>query len=318
MAAPAPAPAPAPTFPAFTGFAFGAAAAPAPAPAAAAAAAAAPASSSGSDASSKPAAGGGFNWGVPGLTLPTAAGTGQAAPAFSFGGATAAAPAATSAASAPFSFTGTLGGFGKPPAAAAPFTFGAPAAAAATGAGGGGEDGDDGGGDDEGEPILEPEKVLRNPDDKDEKVIECASKLWRFDTGKGEGGGGGGGKGEWIDVGKGTFSITKCAETGKQRMLIRNSVGKVRPALSPFSLPPSLPVSPTKKTLLQPPSDRLQRGVFQGDEGGEDAERDAHLWGRGGHIGRAEELHAQGERHRRARGARGDASGHRGAAMNAA
>ena len=90
-------------------------------------------------------------------------------------------------------------------------------AGAGAGAGAGGEEGE--GGDDEGEPIMEPEKVLRNPDDKDEKLIECPSKLWRFDSSSGAG--------EWVDVGKGTFSVTKCSETGKQRMLIRNSVGKV-------------------------------------------------------------------------------------------
>jgi hypothetical protein len=66
---------------------------------------------------------------------------------------------------------------------------------------------------------MEPEKVLRHPDDKDEKLIECASKLWRFDSTSGAG--------EWIDVGKGTFSITKCTQTNQQRMLIRNTVGKI-------------------------------------------------------------------------------------------
>ena len=33
--------------------------------------------------------------------------------------------------------------------------------------------------------------------------------------------------GEWIDVGKGNFRVTKCSVTGKQRMLVRNSVGKI-------------------------------------------------------------------------------------------
>ena len=41
-------------------------------------------------------------------------------------------------------------------------------------------------------------------------------------TGKGDDG-----KGEWIDVGKGIFRVTKCTESGKQRMLVRNSVGKI-------------------------------------------------------------------------------------------
>lgn len=72
-----------------------------------------------------------------------------------------------------------------------------------------------GGEDEEGEPIMEAEKVLRNEEDKDEIVVDCPCKLFRF------------GNGEWIDVGKGTFRVTKCTETGKQRMLVRNSVGKI-------------------------------------------------------------------------------------------
>ena len=74
----------------------------------------------------------------------------------------------------------------------------------------------------EGEPIMEAEKVLRNEDDKDEIICDCNCKLFRFDSGKGDAG-----KGEWIDVGKGVFRVTKCTESGKQRMLVRNSVGKI-------------------------------------------------------------------------------------------
>ena len=74
----------------------------------------------------------------------------------------------------------------------------------------------------DGEPIMEAEKVLRNEDDKDEIVCDCNCKLHRFDSGKGDNG-----KGEWIDVGKGIFRVTKCTESGKQRMLVRNSVGKI-------------------------------------------------------------------------------------------
>ena len=72
--------------------------------------------------------------------------------------------------------------------------------------------------------MLEPEKVHRNPDDKDEKLVECVAKLWRFDASKELQGTS---KGEWVDIGKGTFSITRCTESGKQRMLVRNLVGKI-------------------------------------------------------------------------------------------
>ena len=78
------------------------------------------------------------------------------------------------------------------------------------------------GDDEDGEPIMEAEKVLRNDDDKDDIICDCNCKLHRFDTGKGDDG-----KGEWIDVGKGIFRVTKCTESGRQRMLVRNSVGKI-------------------------------------------------------------------------------------------
>lgn len=78
------------------------------------------------------------------------------------------------------------------------------------------------GDEEEGEPILEAEKALRNEDDKDDILCDCPCKLLRFDGGKGDGG-----KGEWTDVGKGNFRITKCPETQKQRMLVRNTVGRI-------------------------------------------------------------------------------------------
>ena len=78
------------------------------------------------------------------------------------------------------------------------------------------------GDEEEGEPIMEAEKALRNEDDKDDILCDCPCKLLRFDGGKGDGG-----KGEWTDVGKGNFRITKCPETQKQRMLVRNTVGRI-------------------------------------------------------------------------------------------
>lgn len=69
---------------------------------------------------------------------------------------------------------------------------------------------------------MEAEKVLRNEDDKDDIICDCPCKLLRHDDGKGEKG-----EAEWTDVGKGTFRVTKCRDTGKKRMLVRNSVGKI-------------------------------------------------------------------------------------------
>lgn len=243
--APAPATAPASASSApFSGFSFGTK----PAEAATVPAPAVPASS---------APFGGFTFGTkPEATapVPAAASTATSAPfaGFSFSAkpapAAAAAPAATTASSAPFSgFT-----FGTPATATAPaappatsfsssFTFGgtalggAPAAAAAmpsfggfgasavpamaaTAVGGvaGGED-EEGGGDEEGEPILEPEKVLRNAADTDEILHEVPCKLFSFSTADKE----------WKDTGKGTFRITRDPATQKQRMLVRNQVGRI-------------------------------------------------------------------------------------------
>lgn len=143
------------------------------------------------------------NWSVPGLSTEAKSSTAPFAVApISFGGSAfpsfSAAPAV-----APGGFpTGFTSGFGGGFPAAAPVA--------------------DAGDEEEGEPILEAEKILRNDADKDEIIAECNCKLHRFDTGKGDNG-----KGEWIDVGKGTFRVTKCTVTGKQRMLVRNSVGKI-------------------------------------------------------------------------------------------
>ena len=152
------------------------------------------ASQAGSSTTPKPVAA--FNWNVPGLNTETKSfsvpSTSSARPPFSFGGG-----ASTAASSL------SSGGFGATPTAAS---------------GPSGQDGDD----DEGEPIMEAEKVLRDEDDKDDIICECPCKLLRHDSGKGEKG-----EAEWTDVGKGSFIVTKCRETGKKRMLIRNSVGKI-------------------------------------------------------------------------------------------
>lgn len=142
-----------------------------------------------------------FNWNVPGLSAEskslTIASTSASLPAFTFGGGSSLATA-TSSISA-----GAFGGFSVP---------------VATGYSTDVANGDD----DEGEPIMEAEKVLRHEDDKDDIICDCTCKLLRFDSGKGDNG-----KGEWVDVGKGNFRVTKDSVTGKQRMLVRNSVGKI-------------------------------------------------------------------------------------------
>lgn len=67
------------------------------------------------------------------------------------------------------------------------------------------------------EPILEPEKVGRNPEDRDEILHEVPCKLFRFAKETNE----------WKDGGKGSFRVTRDPETKKTRMLIRNTLGKV-------------------------------------------------------------------------------------------
>jgi hypothetical protein len=140
-----------------------------------------------------------------------------------------------SGASNPFSMTGNLdlGAATKPAAASSfnmfpsgtgssfgtatgtsAFTFGAgtsaPAAAAAGGGGGGDEDGGD-------EPLLAPEKVLKNDKDTDEILHEVPCKVrWLCTEDK-----------EWKDCGKGTLRITMNPESKKQRILARNEMGKI-------------------------------------------------------------------------------------------
>jgi hypothetical protein len=78
---------------------------------------------------------------------------------------------------------------------------------------------DDDGGDDgeEGEPILEPEKILKNENDTDEILVEVPAKLFGFSKTDAE----------WKDLGKGSFRLTKDPATDKKRLLVRNTLGKI-------------------------------------------------------------------------------------------
>lgn len=53
--------------------------------------------------------------------------------------------------------------------------------------------------------------------DTDEILHEAPCKLYRYDKESKE----------WRDTGKGTFRITRSADTRKQRMLVRNIIGKI-------------------------------------------------------------------------------------------
>jgi hypothetical protein len=70
--------------------------------------------------------------------------------------------------------------------------------------------------DDTPEPILEPEQVLKNQDDTDEIILEVQCKAYRYNLEDKE----------WKDMGKGKFRVTRDPLTKKQRMLIRNDVGR--------------------------------------------------------------------------------------------
>jgi hypothetical protein len=78
---------------------------------------------------------------------------------------------------------------------------------------------DDEGGDDdeEGEPILEPEKILKNENDTDEILVEVPAKLFGFSKAESE----------WKDLGKGSFRLTKDPANHKKRLLVRNTMGKI-------------------------------------------------------------------------------------------
>lgn len=59
--------------------------------------------------------------------------------------------------------------------------------------------------------------MLRNEADKDEILHEVPCKLFSFSAADKE----------WKDTGKGTFRITRDPATQKQRMLVRNQVGRI-------------------------------------------------------------------------------------------
>ena len=64
----------------------------------------------------------------------------------------------------------------------------------------------------------EPEKVMRNADDKDEILFETLCTLKRYDTINKE----------WKESGKGTLRVAKDPDTGKQRILVRElTMGKI-------------------------------------------------------------------------------------------
>eukprot|EP01034_Spumella_vulgaris_P031405 gene31405-38787_t len=170
-----------------------------------------------------------FAFAAPATVKPPAA-----TPSFSFGAAAGAAPAGGSFSSS-FAFPSAapaaavtavsgFGGFGAssfPPLPAVASSFSlpsnnfsfAPAAASTVNTAAGDEEG----GDDEGEPILEPEKVLRDVNDTDTILLDVPCKLYGYSKAGNE----------WKDTGKGSFRVTRSADTNKQRMLVRNPIGKL-------------------------------------------------------------------------------------------
>jgi hypothetical protein len=80
---------------------------------------------------------------------------------------------------------------------------------------GGDEEGE--GDEDAGEPILEPEKILKNENDTDEILLEVPCKLLGFNKEEKE----------WKDSGKGNLRITKDPANQKKRILVRNTMGKI-------------------------------------------------------------------------------------------
>jgi len=120
-------------------------------------------------------------------------------------------PAPTFGLKAPAVSTASAGGLGFGAAAGPSATSFAPSNQGDAG------DGDD----DEGEPILEPEVILRDVNDKDEILFQAECSLRRLDT-KAEP------KPEWKDVGKGSLRVTLDPTTGVRRILVREkSMGKV-------------------------------------------------------------------------------------------
>jgi hypothetical protein len=129
-------------------------------------------------------------------------------PPFTFGGPAAGALSAAAAAKPAFGFGS--GGFGGAPAGS-----GAPS----SGGFGAGKAAAEGGDDEEGEEVMEPEKVHKNTADTSVDVkVEAPCKLLKLnDSAK-----------EWVDMGKGSFSIVQDTDTAaRRRMLVRNPMGKI-------------------------------------------------------------------------------------------
>jgi hypothetical protein len=79
---------------------------------------------------------------------------------------------------------------------------------------GGGEDGDD---EEDGKLMDQPEVILKNADDKDIILLEVPCKLAKFRAEDKE----------WADLGKSTFRVSKDPDTNKQRITVRNTMGKI-------------------------------------------------------------------------------------------
>ena len=71
--------------------------------------------------------------------------------------------------------------------------------------------------DDEAEPLLEPEQILKNEQDTDEILHDVQCKAYRYSIEDKE----------WKDMGKGSFRVTRDPITKKQRILIRNTMGRI-------------------------------------------------------------------------------------------
>eukprot|EP00981_Chlorochromonas_danica_P003171 scaffold633_cov288-Ochromonas_danica.AAC.6 len=119
---------------------------------------------------------------------------------------------------APFSATSApSSGFSLGNSTPGPHSIGAGSFGLGATKSGGEHDNDEGGGDDEGEPILEPEKILRNSDDKDEILLDVPCKLFSYNREDSE----------WKDLGKGCFRLTMDPSTKKKRMMVRNTLGRI-------------------------------------------------------------------------------------------
>lgn len=89
------------------------------------------------------------------------------------------------------------------------------------GGGGGGGDAEDGEGGEE--PILPVEKAIRRDDDKEEILLETECKLQIFKAPDDAPSG----PKQWKDLVNGILRITRDPDTRKQRLIVRNIVGRI-------------------------------------------------------------------------------------------